>query len=569
MVKVEPTLSSISIRWRRNRLWIGWLRGNVPFISDNSGIACSHTMKATHTEGSPQQLDLFDQPPTAATLAHSIIERSDWSSDMTHRLRVLLHVDPLIRLKQGDTRRDLELQHYDSLALAVRTMDLIVERMGFDEEINRERLIEELSGLLQKMDAAAGVPVDRERHERIVDRLLSHLRNDDDGRKPFVIEYFAVDATGVSERYQLTFRLLSDRFHPSGGTVLRLSDQAINLYLNALDLDVEDAQAAAEAVVRSQLERGKFHEASNAARGAMMNSVRYEQKIGQVLRETRRDVSQVDWREAIPKLLTEALNHIQRRLETEQGIIAVGRERLEDLPGHDDQALDAVQEVVRLVEQCRELHTALHVQVMQARSVFLDEQARQSFRPTRTLRHPELVNEVLLPILRASRRDAEQLVSQSAPAFFGAIPTGMCSLLNLIQWQLRPRRGWPEGTVTVETPDLAESEPDAIRFPPVLRQRLFQALSEEITGRIQLSALLQNPRVAPDQGVRELLAIASLGQFGRDAQDAPLFDVEPNGGRLDVAGFYGDDLDLLPFVDRTEEEGLPDAAVLSAPSRGR
>src|SRR5437016_3401782 len=123
----------------------------------------------------PSQLELFREPELV-TPVRPIIERNDWSSDMTHRLRVLLHVDPLIRLKQGDVRRDEGLQHYDSLTLAVRTIDLIVDRMGFDEEINRDRLIEELSGLLSKMDADAGVPIDRERHERMIYRLLAHLR---------------------------------------------------------------------------------------------------------------------------------------------------------------------------------------------------------------------------------------------------------------------------------------------------------------------------------------------------------------------------------------------------------
>lgn len=507
-------------------------------------------MKPTTHEERPQQLDLFCEPLISAESIHPIIERSDWSSDMTHRLRVLLHVDPLIRLKHGDARRDPELQHYDSLALAVRTIDLIVERMGFDEEINRDRLIEELSGLLRKMmDVAAGIPVDRERHERMVVRLLSHLRNDDEGRKQFSIDYLAADTDGTSKRYQLTFRLLSDRFHPSGGTVLRLSDQAINLYLNALDLDVEDAQAAAEAVVRSQLERGKFHEAANAARGAMMNTIRYEQKIGQVLRETRRDVSHVDWREAIPNLLAEAMHHIQRRLETEQGIISVGRERLEDLPGRDEQAVDAVREVVRLVEQCRERHAALHVQLMQARSVFLDEQARQSFRPTRNFRYPDLTSEVLLPILRASQRDAAQLVARSVPTFFGAILTGMCSLRSLVLWQLRPRRGIPDGMVAVEAPDLADSDRDTIRFPPELRERLLQGLSKVVTGRTRLSVLMSDRRLVPAARDRELLAVVSLGQFGRDSEETPLFDVEPNGQALDVAGFFGHDLDLMPFLD--------------------
>ncbi len=180
---------------------------------------------------------------------------------------------------------------------------------------------EELSGLLQKMDVAAGIPIDRERHERMVDRLLGHLRNDDEGRKQFSIDYLAADTDGTSKRYQLTFRLLSDRFHPSGGA--RSCGSQIRRSICISTRWTSMSKTLKQRPRRSQLERGKFHEAANAARGAMMNTIRYEQKIGQVLRETRRDVSHVDWREAIPNLLAEAMHHIQRRLETEQGIISV------------------------------------------------------------------------------------------------------------------------------------------------------------------------------------------------------------------------------------------------------
>ena len=53
-------------------------------------------------------------------------------------------------------------------------------------------------------------------------------------------------------------RLLEDRHHPDGRVVLALSTGAANLFLRSLDLDIEDGQIATEAIVRTQLARGKF-----------------------------------------------------------------------------------------------------------------------------------------------------------------------------------------------------------------------------------------------------------------------------------------------------------------------
>jgi hypothetical protein len=115
------------------------------------------------------------------------------------------------------------------------------------------------------------------------------LTNDGDGRRPFAIGYRDLaDGTAIERR--LEFRLVWNYLPPAGGTVLRLSNEAINLYLRAWDLDIEDAQAAAEAVVFSQLQRGKFDEAVHSARNARIQSLRYWEKIMRIIRETRRDV---------------------------------------------------------------------------------------------------------------------------------------------------------------------------------------------------------------------------------------------------------------------------------------
>src|SRR5262245_44501158 len=275
-----------------------------------------------------------------------------WPADLTRRLRVLLPALPLDGMRRGDAIRDTEFRHYDSLALALRVLDVVIDRLGLEAEADREVMTRVLRPMLSAMDAAAGVEPSPERHERMLDKLLGGLRNDGDARRPFREEYTSLNGEGEAQRHALEFRLLFDAFHPSGRTVLRPSAEACNLYLRLLDLDVEDAQAAAEAVVESQLARGRFDEAVHSARQARIQSVRFRDKVLQILRDTRRDVDRVDWKVEVPRMLDEAREHLARRLRVEQGILDTADGRL-DVMAEADGAGRAVVKVAELIRDCR------------------------------------------------------------------------------------------------------------------------------------------------------------------------------------------------------------------------
>jgi hypothetical protein len=251
-------------------------------------------------------------------------------------------------MRRGDAIRDAELRHYDGLVLALRVLDVVIDRLGLEAEADREVVTRAFRPVLSAMDDAARVPVSPKRHEWMLDKLLGGLRNDGDARRPFREEYTAIDDDGQAQRHALEFRLLFDAFHPSGRTVLRPSAEACNLYLGLLDLDVEDAQAAAEAVVESQLARGRFDEAVHSARQARIQSVRFRDKVLQILRDTRRDVDRVDWKVEAPRTLNESLAHLERRVAVERGILGAADERLEIMPDEEAGSRRAVAQVADL-----------------------------------------------------------------------------------------------------------------------------------------------------------------------------------------------------------------------------
>ena len=272
-------------------------------------------------------MDLFSQLPDDAPVTSDEIR----NSALVRRLRVLLHAQPLYQLGQSDTRRDEAFRHYDTLVIALKILDVIAERMGMEIEADREYVDFSLAPLLDAMDRRAGLLPDVERHVQITDKVFAALRNDGDARRPFKISYSDLDENGDLVERQLEFRLIQDAFGLNGDLVMRLTNEAVNLNFNALELDLEDSQAATEAIVHSQMCRGKFDEARRNAHYAVRQSRLYCDRLRKMLRDTQRDISRVDWAVKAPGLIAEAMRHLETRLDVEHNIILTATDRLDSL----------------------------------------------------------------------------------------------------------------------------------------------------------------------------------------------------------------------------------------------
>lgn len=467
----------------------------------------------------------------------------EWPAELTRRLRVLLHTIPFDALRRSDALRDPELRHYDGIALALRVLDIVIDRLGLEEEADREVIARLLEPALAAMDAAAERPVSAATHERMLDIILDGLRNDREARRPFREEYTIVDGEGRALRRALEFRLLCDTFHPSGRTVLRPSSEACNLYLRLLELDIEDAQTAAEAVVESQLARGRFDEAVHSARQARTQSIRFRDKVQRILQDTRRDVDRVDWREEAPRTLSEALSHLERRIVVERSILLATAERLDALSDEEAHSRRAVAQVEDLTHDCLLRHTELHEQLIGARGVFLDAQARQSFAPRPTRPLPDLVGDVLDPVLRLTMIKAHEVVSRGFPFMTPPQVPPQCSMTRLVSWMLQPRRLLPAHEVPIDPIDPSEIDAELRRYPPEIRATAQEFLGA-IVGQARLSELLAWARAAAaGDPVLEVLALLTLQAFATEDGKSPQLTAEGlDGVPLEDLLLYGDDL---------------------------
>jgi|SRR5579859_1859659 len=468
-----------------------------------------------------------------------------WNRFLTHRLRVLLYAEPILKLTQRDEHRAPEMRHYDSLPLALKLFDHIIEYTGLEYEIDNDKALQVLLPLLEMMDRAAGLAPDKTLQIQMAERVLAVLRNDEDGQRPFKITYTDFDQGRAVERL-LSVRLIEERYHTDGRIILRLSNELTNLLLNALSIDIEDAQAAAEAIIQSQLARGRLHEAVNSARLARLHSIRLKEKIARIVTDTRRDLSRVDWKQDVPHILSESLEHLKLRCRVEQNIAKSAREQRESLMLESEE-IHHLAEIIALVEECRRRHMELQQLLLKARSTFLYEQERQAFTLHLRTSRPHLLSDVLQPLLQAPRILAESAITATLPFCVGVRIPRVFSFTQYMQRQLQPRREPRPESIPEEPRELVLTRNDQPYYSPEIAQRADNYL-RTLERPIRLGELLQRAIDADEApSAVELLALQVLCQFDPQEKGEYIFTVlKTDNEKFSIEGLAGDNPLLLP-----------------------
>jgi hypothetical protein len=500
-------------------------------------------LAAAHERSGADPIELFGGTDSAGPGYRFPL--SAWDARMTARLRALLHAGPLLKLKERESFLPDGAEHYDLLALALAMFDAVIENTGLDGETDAGTLVASLTPFLAAMDQAAGVEPDESRHRSVAERVLAQLRNDSDRRRPFRTQYTAFDEQGRAATREMRMRLLEDRHHPDGRVVLTLSTGAANLFLRALDLDIEDSQIATAAIVQTQLERGKFERAASAAAEARLLSLRYREKIERAIRDTRRNLRRVDWGGEVRRLLDEALDHLTHQLIAEQAIRSVANERLETLEAGSDPAR-TVARVRDLIDECHRRHVQLHRPVMTARAVFLDEQERQGFTRPRRSAFPHLEGGVLVPLMRMDARAAAAVVVSAVPVLVGPAPPGVFQLNEMVMWLLQPRREATPGEVAHAARELIDPDPLPERLGPEVRARAGARLQAVDSPRPLSHVLAEAAADGEPREVLECLALLALRMFGPAGETSFGLRAVRTGEPLAVDGIAGDELILLP-----------------------
>jgi len=278
-------------------------------------------------------------------------------SAITRRVKAIAATRPLHDLERNKASFGGDhWDRYDLMSLAIATIDEVALAMG----VSAGRSYDEALDHCARQAARQNPDDDNTEHELVASRVLGALLAD----VPEAVTY--VDHTGhVPTQRRHEFRLLYEQWNPDETVHLRASEHAVNVLIDALDLDVESAQIAAEAQMRALLERGALDSAVEIARRAVYLTVQHLEQVRSILRDTQMDHETWDWGETVPAILRRALNHISDRITAETRLLSAVEDRR-------DAELDPVQrqranELVRLLRSCYSRHLDLQRHLIGAR----------------------------------------------------------------------------------------------------------------------------------------------------------------------------------------------------------
>lgn len=356
------------------------------------------------TESVPPQLSVGPRPAPGPAA----------DEGLARRLRALACTAPLHDLDVRKANLAGEYSGYGMAEVALSAIDLVTLNMDFDTGADHEQIV---ARLIPRVGAQAPQRPAAE-HERVARWVLENLINVGSVDRGFRAVYgtFAPDGSYVRRDYD--FKLIEEVPGYGGSVYLRTTDEAVNVLVGALDTDVTSAQIAAEVKLEVLINRGRLADAQLAAEQARYRTVQYSETLRRALDATRRNVRAVDWLNAVPDMIAEALDHVADRYRHENAIltnIRKARDESED-PEHKRRAA----ELVDIVKDCIRRHTQLQSRLLEAGPLFRAEQDRQAFAAPSARAGLDLYGQLVAPLLPLPVEQAGRVTD----AFF-ARGTGM------------------------------------------------------------------------------------------------------------------------------------------------
>lgn len=488
------------------------------------------------------------------------------SAGFAQRVKALATTTPLHDLDARKAQvQTSDFTAYQMAELALHAIDLVTIAMDFDTGARPEAVLRDLTTRVA-VQAPDRAPAE---HGRVASWVLENLLNVGSADRGFRTVYGLTGPDGYDRR-TFDFKLLEETRGPDGDLYLRASNEAVNVLVGALEVDLEAAHIAADVRLDILIKHGRLSEAQAAAQNARYRTIQYGEMLRQRLEATSRDVRNVDWAEAMPTFIDEALVHIEGRYRAENAILV----NLTEVRDTADSAARKAQaaRLVDVVRDCLRRHDQLQAGLQTAGRRFRAEQDRQTFAPGPTRAALDLHAQLLRPVLSRPVAEADVALLRFFSPAAGLVVPHALRLVDLFEGLISPPAERDSLGAFVEAPDI-ELDEEPPRFPDASYDHLESLLDLKPAAPQHLSALLADARARqtedPDAEdlpllvVVRVLAMAAqeIGVARRHHEPTVLMALD-DGTVLEDPEFAGADL----LVTRAEVLQTPATPVNAPPS---
>ena len=378
---------------------------------------------------------------------------------MERRWKALTVTAPLHQLVRNIAHHDIDEQAYDLRQLALSALDAVVASMGYGQELSVQAAADHLVSLARRMKPN---PARAEEHQQVAAAVLQNLLNHTGEQRRFTYRYADMDTDPVTWRSH-SFKLLQLRETESGDCLIA-SDQAVMLYVSALDTDLEDAEYAHAVMLRRQLDDGRLEAAEASAAFASRTSEGFSATLSKLLADTVRDVGSHDWQVDVPARLTRARKHISERIGDDAKLL----EHLQGGLGPDVTAEVRATSgrIIDLLDVGQRMHLQVLNTLVDARDTHVRSLTRQRLSARPRLRTIQLGRDLLRPALGASPALAETVTTAFADAALGVSVPRQATLNLALRSLWAPVRTVERVPPPAEEKPAGEAELDPQAYPP-------------------------------------------------------------------------------------------------------
>lgn len=474
-------------------------------------------------------------------------DRSASRAALSRRNRVLAHLQPILDIERdknpaanaGGAQRDWS--RYDSRLLVIAALDAVASEAGLhaDGGVPRERVLTAVAA-----EAARCAPDgSAAEHDEMARWILDRLLNTQAASRGFAVPF--TDPADSYRRRDLSVTVLYEQVASDGESILvYAADAAINLMLVTIDVDLEDAQVAADAVLKVQLDSGRWNDAVLTAEKALRLSRSYRDQLQARIANVRRDLRQIDWEETVEPLLTRANAHLSARIGLEQALLEhalrfAASDANPELRGEASRVAgmlrDAISTLTRLLQD-----------LVTARSSFRAAQLEQAFRPPAPLGSIDLEREVLEPLAALSLKAAAPIADRLCRGYGAPRVDPVWSLGRAFDVLLEPPRQRDDAPTDIDSDEFTTVQATFSRFTDAdwvtARKRLERVGVQPVRLMTLIAGLAHEPAL-----LVALLAFRAYTADGRPVRADDIVDgmaAIDDGQSLEHPTLLGPDLAL-------------------------
>jgi hypothetical protein len=453
------------------------------------------------------------------------------AASLTRRLTVLAHLQPLLDIEKGKNQAaragghdDRDWSRYDMRLLELVAFDTLAVEHGMHPEggVPRQVVEDAIAEYAERCAPELSV----EDHRGVAKWLVERMLNYGDAAQGFDVPW--VDPSHDYQPGMLRVRVLYEDL-VDGEVVLKADDGAISLTLVGLDLDLEDRLIANEAVMKAQIDSGRWNAAEVRAEETRRLAAQYSSQIERFLRTVERDLRSVDWQGDVETKLDESRELIKDRVRELSALREHANRLVDDI---DAKTLTQATAMMGYVDQARSTLLDLQTRIIRARNRFRTAQSAQGFAVSMSVGKIDVKDDVFHPLLALPAAAAEKVSENVVASFAGVTTPTVTSVHDVLSVLLARPRGREAAALEVEDLDLVEVDSPFERFDDETWSVAEDLLAGVGEAPVRLASLVDGQ---PDEVVL-LVALCAMRCWGDRSRShsSMLSGLTATGGEAEV-----------------------------------